>query len=207
MYRPEDDDIPLSRRPRERLELRADGSAHVFGGGPDDRLDRASRRRGREEATASVVHPTRAPGRRVVADVVAATVVHARRGTRWREDARDDDRQRVRDQRARRAAGARPAVPARRRARRCRGRCGSTRSIRRCRIASAASRRCSVPYEKLEPGPVGSLFESRLRAAPRRRSRPSRSTSTTRTCCSRAASRRRRRTGASTCRWSTPSAA
>ena len=37
VYRPEDGDIPLSRRPRERLELFKDGSAKVFGAGPDDR--------------------------------------------------------------------------------------------------------------------------------------------------------------------------
>lgn len=38
VYRPEDDDIPLSRRPRERLELAKDGSAKMFTAGPDDRL-------------------------------------------------------------------------------------------------------------------------------------------------------------------------
>jgi hypothetical protein len=38
VYRPEDDDIPLSRRPRERLELSADGTAKVITQGPDDRL-------------------------------------------------------------------------------------------------------------------------------------------------------------------------
>ena len=38
VYRREDDDIPLSRRPRERLELHADGSALLFAPGPDDRL-------------------------------------------------------------------------------------------------------------------------------------------------------------------------
>jgi hypothetical protein len=38
VYRPEDDNIPLSRRPRERLELSADGTAKVITQGPDDRL-------------------------------------------------------------------------------------------------------------------------------------------------------------------------
>jgi hypothetical protein len=38
VYRREDDDIPLSRRPRERLELSPDGSALVFASGPDDRM-------------------------------------------------------------------------------------------------------------------------------------------------------------------------
>ena len=36
VYRPEEDDIPLSRRPRERIELQADGLARVFEPGPDD---------------------------------------------------------------------------------------------------------------------------------------------------------------------------
>src|SRR5262245_27373902 len=38
VYRPEDPDIPLSRRPGTQLELSADGSARVFVAGPDDRL-------------------------------------------------------------------------------------------------------------------------------------------------------------------------
>jgi hypothetical protein len=38
VYRPEDSNIPLSRRPRERLELSADGTAKILTQGPDDRL-------------------------------------------------------------------------------------------------------------------------------------------------------------------------
>jgi hypothetical protein len=37
VYAPEDGPIPLSRRPRERLQFDADGSAAVFVPGPDDR--------------------------------------------------------------------------------------------------------------------------------------------------------------------------
>ena len=37
VYRREDSDIPLSRRPRERLELRPGGVAVLSTGGPDDR--------------------------------------------------------------------------------------------------------------------------------------------------------------------------
>ena len=37
VYRPEDADLPLSRRPRERLALAADGSAELFVPGADDR--------------------------------------------------------------------------------------------------------------------------------------------------------------------------
>jgi hypothetical protein len=38
VYRPADSDIPLSRRPREQLELDRNGSARVSTGGEDDRL-------------------------------------------------------------------------------------------------------------------------------------------------------------------------
>ena len=38
VFRAEDGDIPLSRRPRERLELDRDGSARLYVPGPDDRL-------------------------------------------------------------------------------------------------------------------------------------------------------------------------
>ena len=37
VYRPRGSKLPLSRRPRERLELDADGSARIFVQGPDDR--------------------------------------------------------------------------------------------------------------------------------------------------------------------------
>jgi hypothetical protein len=38
VYRAEGGKVPLSRRPRERIELHKDGSARVFLPGPDDRL-------------------------------------------------------------------------------------------------------------------------------------------------------------------------
>jgi len=37
VYRLATGPIPLSRRPREAFELNADGTAHLFSGGPDDR--------------------------------------------------------------------------------------------------------------------------------------------------------------------------
>ena len=37
VYRPEGAELPLSRRPRERLELAPDGSARAYAAGPDDR--------------------------------------------------------------------------------------------------------------------------------------------------------------------------
>ena len=38
VYRPETEDVPLSRRPRRRLELSRDGTARILVPGPDDRL-------------------------------------------------------------------------------------------------------------------------------------------------------------------------
>jgi len=38
VYRPETQDVPLSRRPRCRLELSPDGTARILVPGPDDRL-------------------------------------------------------------------------------------------------------------------------------------------------------------------------
>lgn len=37
VYVPDSERIPLSRRPRTRLELRQDGTATLYEGGPDDR--------------------------------------------------------------------------------------------------------------------------------------------------------------------------
>ena len=38
VFRPEEADIPLSRRPRERIALHQDGSARLLMPGPDDRF-------------------------------------------------------------------------------------------------------------------------------------------------------------------------
>jgi hypothetical protein len=38
VYRPEDEDIPLSRRPRQRLAFSRDGTARIGVAGPDDRV-------------------------------------------------------------------------------------------------------------------------------------------------------------------------
>jgi hypothetical protein len=37
VFKPENADIPLSRRPRERVEFRSGGAATIWKGGPDDR--------------------------------------------------------------------------------------------------------------------------------------------------------------------------
>jgi hypothetical protein len=44
VYRPETDDVPLSRRPRRRLSLSPDGTARVLMPGPDDRRVETSAR-------------------------------------------------------------------------------------------------------------------------------------------------------------------
>ena len=64
-YRPEDDAIPLSRRPRERFTLERDGSATLFAPGADDRF---VERRGTwaEEGGSIVIRSVDGRERRVV---------------------------------------------------------------------------------------------------------------------------------------------
>jgi len=49
VYVPEDGPVPLSRRPRQRLELQPDGAATVYHGGPDDRPTPTAARWSRED--------------------------------------------------------------------------------------------------------------------------------------------------------------
>ena len=86
--------------------------------------------------------------------------------------------------RSRRPCGRTSAI----RARRSCGRCASTRSTRRSPIGLAASATVNVPYEKLEPGPIGSLFDVNSTGAPEAAPGGGRSISTIRCCCFRAAS-------------------
>ena len=72
----------------------------------------------------------------------------------------------VRGERARRAAGVGAPVSARRAARRSSGRCASTRSIRRCRIAWAGSRRCSCRTKSSSRARSARCFESTATGAP-----------------------------------------
>jgi hypothetical protein len=44
VYRPESGELPLSRRPRQRLSFSPDGSARLVVGGPDDRLQSVAAR-------------------------------------------------------------------------------------------------------------------------------------------------------------------
>jgi hypothetical protein len=61
VFRPEDDDIPLSRRPRERLELEPNGKARVYVQGPDDRYVEQPAT-WREEEDGEIVVRTRSGG-------------------------------------------------------------------------------------------------------------------------------------------------
>ena len=76
VYRPDDEHVPLSRKPRDWLELRKDGSARIFLPGPDDRpveqrttwqeAGQLRRTRGAGGADAELQIVDRSPGRLVV---------------------------------------------------------------------------------------------------------------------------------------------
>ena len=81
VYRPDDENIPLSRKPRDWLELKADGTARLYVPGPDDRPvaraitwrdDDDPRRssRGRADADLTIIEksPTRLLVRRTTHD-------------------------------------------------------------------------------------------------------------------------------------------
>ena len=57
VYKPEEGAIPLSRRPRERIELDEDGTARLFRPGPDDRFIEQPAS-WKDEAGTLVVRPT-----------------------------------------------------------------------------------------------------------------------------------------------------
>lgn len=48
VYRPDTEDVPLSRRPRRRISLSTDGRARIAMPGPDDRLVETSATWGKE---------------------------------------------------------------------------------------------------------------------------------------------------------------
>jgi hypothetical protein len=75
VYRPEGGELPLSRRPRQRLSFSPDGSASLVVGGPDDRL-RTVEARWREEEGDLVVT--------VESAAVSVTTLHVRVASRDR---------------------------------------------------------------------------------------------------------------------------
>ena len=81
VYRPEEGPIPLSRRPRERLELQQDGSAYLSGAGPDDRaIDQPAT--WREEDGVLVVRARDGTELRIVERSADRLVVQSRRSGR-----------------------------------------------------------------------------------------------------------------------------
>jgi hypothetical protein len=75
VYRPEDSDIPLSRRPRERIQLQPDGSARISVQGADDRyVDQPAT--WKEEEGALVIRKAKeAPPLRVVSQSPSRLIV------------------------------------------------------------------------------------------------------------------------------------
>jgi hypothetical protein len=78
-YRPEDSDIPLSRRPRERLVLEQDGSARILSPGPDDRFVEQPATWTRDGDTLVVRDAQRGVVMRVTRKTPDALTVHTRR--------------------------------------------------------------------------------------------------------------------------------
>jgi hypothetical protein len=66
VYRPEDDDIPLSRRPRQRIKLRADGSASVSVPTADDRYMEEPAAWSEEKGAVVIHGRSGTPGLRIV---------------------------------------------------------------------------------------------------------------------------------------------
>ncbi len=79
VYRPEDETIPLSRRPRERIEFRRDGTASLFMPGPDDRSVEQPASWGEERGTLMIRARDGGAEWRVVGRSSARLVIQVRR--------------------------------------------------------------------------------------------------------------------------------
>ena len=74
VYRPEQDEIPLSRRPRERFQLERNGAARMLIPGPDDRyLEQPAK--WSEDKGDIVIRLTGKPSLRVVAQAPSRLIV------------------------------------------------------------------------------------------------------------------------------------
>lgn len=79
VYRPEDHDIPLSRRARERIRLQSDGSAVVLVPGADDRPVE-HRAKWREKEGALVIQKSKgAPSLRIVRHSPSRLIVQSQK--------------------------------------------------------------------------------------------------------------------------------
>jgi hypothetical protein len=66
VFRPEGGDLPLSRRPRQRLSFSPDGSAWLVVAGPDDRLEQVKGRWREEKGEITVTTESAAASLRVL---------------------------------------------------------------------------------------------------------------------------------------------
>ena len=183
MYRPEDDDDPAVAAAAERLEIAADGSARDRLRRADDRLVGSAAAGRDEDGDHRRPGASRRPGGSASSIVAHALVVSRQHASRSSMGQRMADTDRTWRRKPRRPASAAyeisdrvrapgavrpyqrdPRAPA------VRGRCGSTRSIRRCRIGSAGSRRCRCRTRSWSRARSG-RSSNRRRQARRRRSR------------------------------------
>ena len=175
VYAPEDGPVPLSRRPRQRLELQPDGTATVYHGGPDDRPT---------PTASALVGGRRSPGRpdRDRERARCGSSSAARPGS-----SSGDRDHGIQSSRPGTGAPTRSATAFRGRhssgpisgirTRPWSGLSGSTRSIRRCRIASAAWRPSTCRTRSWNAGRSARCSGSSVTAR-RRRWSPPRWTST-----------------------------
>jgi len=77
-YRPDTEDLPLSRRPRDGFELSEDGTARVFAAGPGDRPEprAATWSREGEQIVITVRGAREGPALRVVEQAAGRLRVH-----------------------------------------------------------------------------------------------------------------------------------
>src|SRR4029077_20968491 len=77
VYRPEEDDIPLSRRPRERFQLERNGVARVLIPGPNDRYVEQPAKWSEDKGDVVIRPSTGEPSLRIVSQSPSRLVVKA----------------------------------------------------------------------------------------------------------------------------------
>lgn len=75
VYRPEQDDIPLSRRPRERFLLEPNGAARMLIPGPDDRYVEEPAKWSKEQGDLVIRASAAKPSLRIVAQSPSRLIV------------------------------------------------------------------------------------------------------------------------------------
>lgn len=81
VYRPESGAIPLSRRPRERVQMHEDGTASIFMPGPDDRFVECDATWTKEKGETVIRMADGTLELRVVERTATRLVIERRRGT------------------------------------------------------------------------------------------------------------------------------